>query len=115
MVTYQKMLASSSWAIHQSLTRRVAKLRQQLGGRKATTKAPGPQALEELLGEEEPSTVYEALADIEEGQIPDEARKDESARIATTVRRIGRGEDPQAEQPPAAMDTQFEQNPTENP
>src|SRR3546814_14837214 len=91
MVTYQKMLASSSWAIHQSLTRRVAKLRQQLGGRKATTKAPGPQALEEILDEEEPSTVYEALADIEEGEIRDEALKYEIARIDDLVRRqIGR-------------------------
>ncbi len=32
MVTYQKMLASSSYAIHQSLKRRVTKLRAQLGG-----------------------------------------------------------------------------------
>src|SRR3546814_13865456 len=92
------MLASSSWAIHQSLTRRVAKLRQQLGGRKATTKAPGPQALEELLDEEEPSTVYEALADIEEGEIRDEALQYEIARIEDLVRRLGKVADSKAGQ-----------------
>lgn len=113
MVTYQKMLASSSWAIHQSLTRRVAKLRQQLGGKKTTTKAPGPQALEELLDEEEPSTIYETLADIDEGEIRDEALKYEIARIEDLVQRLGKVEDSKAGQLLETLDTIFAKNPDE--
>src|SRR3546814_11146857 len=100
MVTYQKMLASSSWAIHHSLTRRVAKLRQQLGGRKATTKAPGPQALEELLDQEEPSTASAALADTEEGEIRAEALQSDTTRIEDPARPTPRPQAPTAGQLP---------------
>lgn len=110
MVTYQKMLASSSWAIHQSLTRRAAKLRQQLSGKKTTTKAPSAQALEELLDEEEPSTLYEALADVEEGEVRDEALKYEIARIEDLVQRLGKVDDSKASQLLDTLDTIYANN-----
>lgn len=62
MVTYQKMLASSSYAVRQSFRRRIAKLKAQLraaAGGKA--KPPGEFYLEELRDAEEATTALTEL------------------------------------------------------
>ncbi len=62
MVTYHKMLASSSYAIHQSLKRRVAKLRKQLAGASGETKVRGRA----LGGEyEDPVELSEVVEELE--------------------------------------------------
>ncbi len=62
MVTYHKMLASSSYAIHQSLKRRVAKLRRQLGEPVAKAR-PAKTVAVELLEEMELSEAADQLED----------------------------------------------------
>ena len=63
MVTYQKMLASSSYAIHQSLKRRVAKLRKQLA-KPETAGRPVKTVAVELLEEMELSEAADRLEDV---------------------------------------------------
>jgi hypothetical protein len=66
MVTYQKMLASSSYAVRQSFRRRIAKLRGQLKDVSTATKPVSENRLEELRDAEEATaalTELEAAAD----------------------------------------------------
>ena len=64
MVTYQKMLASSSYAVRQSFRRRIAKLRGQLKDAAAATEKPvSENRLDELRDAEE---VTKALTELED-------------------------------------------------
>jgi SNF2-related domain len=61
MVTYQKMLASSSHAIRQSFRRRIAKLREQAAAAMPKVKPPGETRLEELRDAEEATAALTEL------------------------------------------------------
>ncbi len=61
MVTYQKMLASSSYAIRQSFRRRIAKLKGQLKNAAEAAKPVSESRLEELRDAEETTTALTEL------------------------------------------------------
>ena len=64
MVTYQKMLASSSYAIHQSLKRRVTKLRKRLAEHEERVRTVTRQSVEEMEDAPELSELVEELDDL---------------------------------------------------
>jgi superfamily II DNA or RNA helicase len=90
MVTYQKMLASSSHAIRASFERRISKLRRQLrdlalGSTTATKKPVGPD--EDQLDAEEISDIVDAYASTTlEGALIE----DEISTLTSLVERLGK-------------------------
>jgi superfamily II DNA or RNA helicase len=112
MVIYQKMLASSSYAIHQSLKRRVEKLRKQRAGGQKAKGGPPPPALDELREELEPSAVVEAMGAVESSYSAG-AVQFEIDRIEDLVARLAKVEDSKAARLLEALDRIFEHNPDE--
>lgn len=92
MVSYQKMLTSSSYAIRQSLKRRAAKLRAMLAEVKEKAPKVGRDALEELRDAEEMSA---ALGELEQAAV-DDLLEWELQRIEDLVERLGRIRDSKA-------------------
>ncbi len=111
MVTYQKMLASSSHAVRQSLRRRIAKLRAQLAelaGRKARPLGEG--RLEELRDAEEASA---ALEELEDAAFDLDGLRWEIHRLEELVDRLGTVRDSKAAKLLTAVDAIFEKRPEE--
>src|SRR6266567_9267884 len=91
MVTYQKMLASSSYAVRQSFRRRIAKLRVQLKDTAATTaKPPSENYLEELRDAEETTT---ALTELEYAAVDPGGLMLEIKQLESLVERLGQVRD----------------------
>ena len=109
MVIYQKMLASSSYAIHQSLRRRVDKLKKPEYGKGKTKKKAALLDLDELREELEPSAVVDAMSDVE-SSVAAEAVQLEIERIEGLVARLAKMEDSKARQLLEALDRIFEHN-----
>lgn len=110
MVTYQKMLASSSFAIHQSLKRRVAKLRKQVAHHEERSRALSRQALDEMEDAPELSEVVDELEELFFD--PDEAQA-EIIELESLIARLGGAQDSKAEALLDALDQIFERDATE--
>lgn len=94
MVTYQKMLASSSFAIHQSLKRRVAKLRKKVAQQEERSRALSRQALDEMEDAPELSEVVDELEDqfFDPGEV-----QAEMIELEGLIARLGTVQDSKAE------------------
>ena len=94
MVTYQKMLASSSYAVRQSFRRRIAKLRLQLKETSAAkAKPPGESYLEELRDAEEAT---QALTELEYAVADTGGLMLEIKQLEDLVERLGQVRDSKA-------------------
>jgi superfamily II DNA or RNA helicase len=93
MVTYQKMLTSSSHAIRQSLRRRAEKLRAELTAQQEAREKVGTTRLEELRDAEEPSS---ALQEIDSTVVDEEGIEWEIQAIDELVERLGKVRDSKA-------------------
>jgi superfamily II DNA or RNA helicase len=94
MVTYQKMLASSSYAVRQSFRRRIAKLRVQLKDvAGSTAKPPSENHLEELRDAEETTT---ALTELEYAAVDPGGLLLEINQLEDLVERLGHVRDSKA-------------------
>jgi hypothetical protein len=111
MVTYQKMLASSSHAIRQSFGRRITKLRQQLRASTATkVKQPNDGQLEELRDAEEATA---ALGEFEDVAFDVGGLMLEIDQLERLVDRLGKLRDSKAAEVLAALDKIFDGRPNE--
>jgi ATP-dependent helicase HepA len=111
MVTYQKMLASSSHAVRQSFRRRIAKLQKQVSGTgDRKVKALGEGRLEELRDAEEATA---ALEELEEAAIDLEALRLEIDQLEGLVDRLGNVRDSKAAELLSALDMIFQDRPDE--
>lgn len=109
MVTYQKMLASSSNAVKQSFRRRIAKLKGQLQDAAAATKPVSEGSLEELRDAEEATT---ALTELESAADPGGLLL-EIKQLEDLVERLGRVRDTKAYTLLTALDAVFGDHPRE--
>ena len=111
MVTYQKMLASSSYAVRQSFRRRIAKLRaQQKDTAAATAKPPSENHLEELRDAEETTT---ALTELEYAAVDPGGLMLEIKQLEDLVERLGQVRDSKALTLLTALDGIFDGRPQE--
>jgi superfamily II DNA or RNA helicase len=111
MVTYQKMLASSSHAVRQSFRRRIAKLRAQLAEvSRRRTRPPGEGRLEELRDAEEATA---ALEELEEAAVDPDGLRWEIDRLEKLADRLGASRDSKAAELLTALDTVFRKRPEE--
>jgi SNF2 family DNA or RNA helicase len=111
MVTYQKMLASSSYSIRQSFRRRIAKLREQLKAvASSSAKPPSESYLEELRDAEEGTA---ALTELEDGLVSSGAVGLEIKQLEDLVERLGQVRDSKAAELLAALDSIFDKDPGE--
>ena len=111
MVTYQKMLASSSYAVRQSFRRRIAKLRVQLkDAAAATAKPPSENHLEELRDAEE-TTI--ALTELEYAAVDPGGLLLEIKQLEDLVERLGHVRDSKALKLLTALDGIFGGRPQE--
>jgi superfamily II DNA or RNA helicase len=111
MVTYQKMLASSSFAIKQSFRRRIAKLRAQLKDAAAATAKPvSENRLEELRDAEETTA---ALTELEHEAVDSAGLLLEIKQLEDLVERLGRVRDSKADALLTALDVIFDGRPQE--
>jgi len=105
MVTYQKMLASSSYAVRQSFRRRIAKLRLQLKESSAAkAKPPGENYLEELRDAEETT---QALTELEHTAVDSGGLMLEIKQLEDLVERLGQVRDSKADTLLTALDGIF--------
>ena len=111
MVTYQKMLASSSYAVRQSFRRRIAKLRVQLKDAAAATAKPvSENRLEELRDAEEATT---ALTELEAAAVDSGGLLLEIKQLEDLVERLGHVRDSKASMLLTALDGIFDGRPQE--
>jgi SNF2 family DNA or RNA helicase len=111
MVTYQKMLASSSHAVRQSFRRRIARLREQrktVANSKA--KPPSENYLEELRDAEEATA---ALTELEYAPVDSGALLLEIKQLEDLVERLGNVRDSKAGELLTALDRIFDGHPQE--
>ena len=107
MVTYQKMLASSSTAIHSSLRKRLEKLRAQLESeQERKSKALSAVRLEELSDAEELSSAAEEVEDV----VDVHALEWEIEVLADLVSRLGRARDSKGNELLTAVGLIFQEN-----
>ena len=104
MVTYQKMLASSSYAVRQSFRRRIAKLKGQLNDAAAAAKPVSENHLEELRDAEEATT---ALTELEYAAVDPGGLLLEIKQLEDLVERLGHVRDSKAETLLTALDGIF--------
>jgi ERCC4-related helicase len=109
MVTYQKMLASSSYAIRQSFRRRIAKLKGQLKDAAAAVKPLSENRLEELRDAEEATTALTEL----ESAADSGGLLLEIKQLEELVERLGHIRDSKAETLLTAIDAIFGDHPQE--
>jgi superfamily II DNA or RNA helicase len=110
MVTYQKMLASSSHAVRQSFRRRVAKLRDQAAAATPKVKPPNETRLEELRDAEEATA---ALTELEYSPVGVEGLWLEIKQLEELVDRLGKVRDSKAAELLDAVDAIFTERPDE--
>ncbi len=111
MVTYQKMLASSSHAVRQSFRRRIAKLRVQLKDLASSkAKPPSEGHLEELRDAEEMTA---ALTELEYAPVDPGGLLLEIKQLEDLVERLGNVRDSKAAQLLTALDGIFDGRPQE--
>jgi SNF2 family DNA or RNA helicase len=110
MVTYQKMLASSSFAIHQSLKRRVVKLRKQVAQHEERSRSLSRQALDEMEDAPELSEVVDELDDL---FFDPEGAQAEILELEALISRLGNVQDSKAETLLDALETIFDRDPDE--
>jgi superfamily II DNA or RNA helicase len=111
MVTYQKMLASSSHAIRQSFRRRIAKLRDQAAAAAIPKlKPPSETRLEELRDAGEATA---ALTELEYSPVDVEGLWLEIKQLEELVDRLGKVRDSKAAELLAALDAIFDERPDE--
>jgi SNF2 family DNA or RNA helicase len=104
MVTYQKMLASGSYAVRQSFRRRIAKLRAQLKEAAARARQLTDSQLEELRDAEEAT---QALTELEHAAIDPGGLVLELQQLEDLVDRLGKVRDSKAETLLGALDGIF--------
>jgi hypothetical protein len=110
MVTYQKMLASSTFAIRQSFKRRVEKLRAQLAGEVPDRRrTPGRQALEESYVDA--AEVSAALDELDFQSVDPEALEAEILDLEDLIERLGAISDSKVTTMLDAVDAVFEEHP----
>jgi superfamily II DNA or RNA helicase len=109
MVTYQKMLASSSYAVRQSFRRRIVKLKGQLKDAAAAVKPVSEGRLEELRDAEEPTV---ALTELESAADPGGLLL-EIKQLEDLVERLGHVRDSKADTLLTALDAVFGDHPQE--
>jgi ATP-dependent helicase HepA len=109
MVTYQKMLASSSYAVRQSFRRRIAKLKGQLKDAATATKPVSENRLEELRDAEEATA---ALTELESAADPGGLLL-EIKQLEDLVERLGHVRDSKADTLLTALDAIFGDHPQE--
>jgi ERCC4-related helicase len=110
MVTYQKMLASSSYAIHQSLKRRVVKLRSRLARQEEQARNISRQTLDEMADAPELSEVVDELEDLMFD--PAEAQA-EIVELEMLISRLAQTSDSKAEALLDILETIFERDEAE--
>ena len=111
MVTYQKMLASSSNAVRQSFRRRIAKLRVQLKDvAGSTAKPPSENHLEELRDAEETTA---ALTELEYAAVDPGGLLLEIKQLEGLVERLGHVRDSKADILLTALEGIFDGRPQE--
>jgi len=104
MVTYQKMLASSSYAVRQSFRRRIAKLKGQMREAAGKARQLTDTHLEELRDAEEAT---QALTELENAAIDPSGLVLELAQLEDLVERLGKVRDSKAETLLTAVDGIF--------
>jgi superfamily II DNA or RNA helicase len=109
MVTYQKMLASSSYAVKQSFRRRIAKLKGQLTDAATAAKPVSESRMEELRDAEEATA---ALTELESAADPGGLLL-EIKQLEHLVERLGQVRDSKAEALLTALDAVFGDHPRE--
>jgi len=110
MVTYQKLMASSSHAVRASFQKRITKLRQQQKAARERQAQLTESALDELRDAAELSEARDEV----EGAVLDMARLGiEIDRLEDLVTRLGRMRDSKADTLVAAADAIFENKPDE--
>jgi SNF2 family DNA or RNA helicase len=111
MVGYQKMLASSSYAVRQSFRRRIAKLKTQLKDvAAAKTKPPSESYLDELRDAEE---MTQALTELESAAVDPGGLLLEIKQLEDLVDRLGHVRDSKALTLLTALDGIFDGHPQE--
>jgi hypothetical protein len=111
MVTYQKMLASSSFAIRQSLRRRIDRLRRELDTAETEKRSRlTPAALDDLTEAVEMSV---ALEEAEEFAVQIAALETEIAELEHLVERLSRMRDTKAAELLGALAAIFDADPLE--
>jgi superfamily II DNA or RNA helicase len=111
MVGYQKMLASSSYAVRQSFRRRIAKLKTQLKDvAAAKAKPPSESYLEELRDAEE---MTQALTELEYAAVDSGGLLLEIKQLEDLVDRLGHVRDSKALTLLSALDGIFDGHPHE--
>lgn len=112
MVTYQRMLASSTYCVRESFKKRAAKLKRQLKDA-AVSKAIASGAIEELRDSAEEIAI--AIADLEQSSemIDPAGLEAEIAELEFLIERIGNLEDDKASALLTALDELFEKHPDE--
>ena len=111
MVTYQKMLTSSSFAVKQSFRRRIAKLRAQLKDAAAATAKPlSENRIEELRDAEEATT---ALTELEQAAADPGGLLLEIKQLEDLVERLGHVRDSKAGTLLTVLDGIFDGRPQE--
>jgi SNF2 family DNA or RNA helicase len=109
MVTYQKMLTSSSQALRTSLRRRAERLREGFAGKKHPAKL-GRDDVEELLDAEEPS---EALDATDTSTLADAKLALEVEHLEGLANRLSRIRDSKADKLLEVLDALFSEKPGE--
>jgi hypothetical protein len=111
MVTYQKMLASSSYAIRTSFGRRIKKLHKHLADARTTPSLPArrltAEAIDTLHDVEEVSPEVDA---VEDAAVDAELLEWEIATLERFVERLGRARDSKAEKLLDALAPIFDDN-----
>jgi SNF2 family DNA or RNA helicase/DNA-binding PadR family transcriptional regulator len=110
MVGYQKMLASSSYAVRQSFRRRIEKLKAGPKNPATRHKPPSDSQLDELRDAEE---ITQALTELEDSTVDPSGLAEEISQLQDLVDRLGRVRDSKALVLLTALDGIFADHPRE--
>ena len=108
MVGYQKMLASSSYAVRQSFRRRIEKLKARPKNSTTRYKPPSDSHLDELRDAEE---ITQALTELEDSAVDPAGLAEEISQLQDLVDRLGRVRDSKALVLLTALDGIFADHP----
>jgi SNF2 family DNA or RNA helicase len=108
MVTYQKMLASSAYAIRESFRRRVKKLRKQLYDHRQAKSARAPSRKALLENYEDAAELSETLDDLDALSLDPDQLEAEIAELELLIDRLGQQSDSKVAELVRALDAIFE-------
>jgi superfamily II DNA or RNA helicase/DNA-binding PadR family transcriptional regulator len=110
MVGYQKMLASSSYAVRQSFRRRIEKLKARPKSSGTRSKPPSDSHLDELRDAEE---ITQVLTELEDSAVDPAGLVEEISQLQDLVDRLGGVRDSKAQVLLTALDGIFTDHPRE--